>query len=345
MMKSWSSALMVAAGLAIGAGGLDLLGQAVPRDVMVHVDAAKAAGGQIWPSLVSNLCDPATRPPAPPAARGTPPPGPPALDTWYMDPVKVFDNMYVLSTHNYAWNGTTVWAIKTSAGLILIDALFDYTAKEQVDNGLKKLGLNPADIKDIFITHGHGDHFGGAKYLQELYNPHVYMSAADWDYMDKQAQAAVAAGRGPGQPLPKKDLVITDGQKFTLGDTTITVYITPGHTPGTISFLIPVKINGQPHMAAFWGGTAISPNTTPDNLKLYAASVRRFENLVREQKVDVMLSNHDAFGEYWKKIDAMKANPQGRNPFIVGTDGVLKFLQVLDECSQANFAAVAARKS
>ena len=54
------------------------------------------------------------------------------------------------------------------------------------------------------------------------------MSAADWDVIDRL-----------GGTKPTRDMVATDGQKLTLGDTTVTLYITPGHTPGTLSVLIP----------------------------------------------------------------------------------------------------------
>ena len=70
---------------------------------------------------------------------------------------------------------------------------------------------------------------------------------ADWDLLEKS-----------NQPKPKRDMVATDGMKLTLGDTTLTLYITPGHTLGTISTLIPVKDNGTPHLVAEWGGTAFN---------------------------------------------------------------------------------------
>ena len=56
-------------------------------------------------------------------------------------------------------------------------------------------------------------------------------------------------------PKPKRDMVATDGQKLTLGDTTLTFYLTPGHTLGTVSILIPVKDNGKPHLvfSYSWG--------------------------------------------------------------------------------------------
>ena len=85
-------------------------------------------------------------------------------------------------------------------------------------------------------------------------------------------------------------MVATDGQKLTLGDTTLTMYITPGHTLGTISTLIPVKDNGTPHLVAEWGGTVFnwmrtaaltSRPSVPTNFwfETYSDSARRFRDI------------------------------------------------------------------
>ena len=111
--------------------------------------------------------------------------------------------------------------------------------------GLKKLGLDPAQIKYVIVSHGHLDHAGGAKFLQERFGSRLIMTAADYDLLDQQ--------NPPWKP--KRDMVATDGYKLTLGDTTLTLYVTPGHTEGTISTIIPVKDGGAPHVAAAWGGT------------------------------------------------------------------------------------------
>ena len=57
-------------------------------------------------------------------------------------------------------------------------------------------------------------------------------------------------------------MVVTDGQKITLGDVTVTLHITPGHTPGTLSMIIEPLTNKKSvasddgrHVAAIWGGT------------------------------------------------------------------------------------------
>ncbi|MEI9814881.1 MAG: hypothetical protein WDO18_20565 [Acidobacteriota bacterium] len=66
----------------------------------------------------------------------------------------------------------------------------------------------------------------------------------------------------------------TDGQKLTLGDTTVTLYITPGHTPGTLSVVFPVKDNGANHIVALWGGAGL--NADKELVQMYIKSDQRF---------------------------------------------------------------------
>ena len=133
----------------------------------------------------------------------------------------MFDNLYFVGQSEYS-----AWAVTTSDGIILIDTLFDYSVEDEVAGGLKKLGLDPATIRYAVVTHPHPDHHGGAKFLQDRYKTRVVMSGADWDVIDRLSGTK-----------PTRDMVATDGQKLTLGDTTVTLYVTPGHTPGTLSVL------------------------------------------------------------------------------------------------------------
>jgi metallo-beta-lactamase class B len=233
--------------------------------------------------------------------------------------VKVFDNLYFFGQSEYA-----VWAITTSAGIIVLDTIFDYSVEEEVVGGMKKLGLDPANIKYAIVSHAHPDHDGGAKFLQDHYGTRVIMSPADWDVLDKRTNGT----------KPKRDLEATDGQKLTLGDTTLTLYITPGHTPGTISTVFPVKDNGTPHLAALWGGVGL--NTDRESIQSYIRSDQRFSGIVKQAGADIILANHTDWDG--SKVNLpMLANraPGGPNPYIVGNAKVLNFLKVAEECATA----------
>ena len=205
--------------LAVIFGAMSVIGQ--PRDTAAaHVAVAKAAAGQEHVGLFDSLCRPSADPR--PATQGPQP-----RSEWHAEPTKVFDNLYFVGQTEYS-----AWAVTTSDGIIIVDALWDYSVEDEIVNGLRKLGLDPAKIKYVLLSHGHIDHAGGARYLQDHFGARVIASAADWDLMD---------GDTGKWPKPKRDMVATDGQKLTLGDTTLTLYLTPGHTLGTISTLIPVK--------------------------------------------------------------------------------------------------------
>lgn len=85
------------------------------------------------------------------------------------EPGQAFDNLYFVGS---GW--VSAWVLKTSDGLILIDALNNaLEARGLIEGGMRKLGLDPAQIKYIVVTHGHGDHYGGAPMLVEQYRTRV----------------------------------------------------------------------------------------------------------------------------------------------------------------------------
>ncbi len=249
--------------------------------------------------------------------RGRGPAGPPDRSTWYAEPVKVFDNLYFFGQSEYA-----VWAIPTSEGIIVIDTIFDYSVEAEVAEGMRKMGLDPAQIKYAIVTHPHPDHDGGALFLQEHYGTRVIMSPADWDVLDRRTNGT----------KPKRDMEATDGQKLTLGDTTVTIYITPGHTPGTLSVVFPVKDRGAMHVAALWGGVGL--NADRESVETYIASARRFSGIVKDAGADIILSNHTDWDRSKINLPMLaKGAPAGANPYVVGKQKVLNYLTVAQECA------------
>ena len=164
--------------------------------------------------------------------------------------------------------GHSSWALTTSEGIILIDTLYEYASEELIVGGLHKLGLDPASVKYVLITHGHGDHVGGAKLMQDRFKARVVMGAPDWDSIERSVKP-FPNGK------PKRDIVAMDGQKITLGDTCVTLVATPGHTPGAFSFLFEVKDNGTPLTVAYNGGTAFNFINDVPHFDIYIASQRK----------------------------------------------------------------------
>ena len=279
--KSSVPRLLPAVALAVTLGGAGAIGQSGADSADAHVAAARAAAGQDHIGLFNRVCTPAAAPAPAAQAAAAQPPGAPDRSQWHVEPAKVFDNLYFVGEMEYS-----AWAVKTSDGIILIDAIFDYSVEDEVVNGLKKLGLDPSTIKYVIVSHAHRDHVGGARLLQERFGARVVMSAADWELL---------ANTAGSWPKPTRDMVATDGQRLTLGDTTITMYLTPGHTLGTISTVIPVKDGGTPHTAVAWGGTAFNWTTNraayitaerPDRFwfETYIKSAERFRDLVDEER-------------------------------------------------------------
>jgi metallo-beta-lactamase class B len=303
-----------------------------------HIAAAKAAAGDDFQNLFEFQCN-GPGPGGPRAAagagrgRGGVPgagrggggrqQGPPDPSTWHVEPVKVFDNLYFFGQSEYA-----VWAITTSQGIIVLDTIFDYSVEDEVVGGMKKLGLDPANIKYAVVSHAHPDHDGGARFLQDHYGTRVIMSPADWDVLDKRTNGT----------KPKRDIEATDGQKLTLGDTTLMLYITPGHTPGTISTLFPVKDNGTPHVAALWGGVGL--NQDRESLEKYIRSAQRFSGIVRQAGADIILANHTDWDRSKIDLPMLAKRASGNpNPYIVGNPKALNFLKVAEECATARLQA------
>ena len=193
-------------------------------------------------------------------------------------------------------------------------------------NGMSKVGLIPANIKYIILTHGHGDHINGAKYLQDTYKPRVIMGGPDWD--------AIEANQNFRGSKPTRDIAGVDGQKVTLGDTTITLYLTPGHTVGTLSLLIPVKDGGRQHLAALWGGTGMQGSA-----QIYSQQAARFRDIVTKAGADVLLSTHPQLDKSDIKLPLVQKRRAGEpNPYVVGNDVVKNYMTVATECSAAAVA-------
>jgi metallo-beta-lactamase class B len=315
--------LMAAAACCVGGVWPINPARAASPEVQRHLEAAKAAAGTDLVSYL-RLADPLMpgyKPERLDLAALINRPGPP--------PAKAFDNLYFLGSH---W--VSAWAITTSDGILLIDALNnDEEGERLIVGGMKQLGLDPTQIRTVLVTHGHGDHYGAANDLKRRFKSRIAMSDSDWSMTETKLEFDNVLW---GRP-PKRDIIVRDGDTLRLGDATLDVVVTPGHTMGTVSPVFTVRDGSQTHKVMLWGGTGFNFGTKPERMKQYVEATDRARRIAREKGVDVFISNHSSYDRAVDKFAAMQ--PGRPNPFVMGPEAVQRALTVMNECAQATLAS------
>ena len=165
-----------------------------------------------------------------------------------VEPFKVFDNLYYIGP-----GYVSVWLLMTPEGNILFD-----TAQEPyvdwVISNIRKVSVDPKTIKYIILSHGHLDHFGGAAKIQEASGARVVAVEQDWKMIEQVGSRPDAKG-GPAPRVPKRDMVVKEGDTLSLGGQSLKFHQTPGHTPGVLTTEgITVYDGRTPYKAIVWGG-------------------------------------------------------------------------------------------
>jgi len=252
----------------------------------------------------------------------------PLRDTWYAEPAKVFDDLYFVGGRIHS-----SWALPTREGIILIDTAYPYNSEELIAGGMQKLGLDPRQIKYILISHAHSDHIGGAEIFQKKYGARVAMAAPDWDTVEKYPNRYKTMA-------PKRDIVATDGMKITLGGRTVTIWTTPGHTPGTISYTFTASDRGRTVNITYSGGTAFNfVNNTADpgirNFQTYIDSQKKIAQKAAAVHATVLLSNHSEFDNAYNRNRMLAGRGNGPHPYEVGEEWVKRYFNVMQGCARA----------
>ena len=254
-------------------------------------------------------------------------------DQWYYPPTKVFDNLYYIGTKT-----ESTWALTTSAGIILLNTNFAWVTPELL-NGMKTVGLDPANIKYALIGHAHSDQAWGINPLKKMVpGARIIAGEGDWDTLAKD--------NTPAEIKPTKDMVAKDGQKLTLGDTTVTIYVAPMSSPGQLTVVVPLKDGNQSHTGIMVGGTTMNLirsgvrlyKDQPAMFKAYIGSLERIKDIQAKNNVDTIVSIHAALDSAFAKMEALKSRKPGDPHPFVSKDDVDRFSTVLLECAKAKQA-------
>lgn len=218
-------------------------------------------------------------------------------------PFKMFDNLYYVGN-----DGTSAYLLTTNKGLILIDALYGRYTKNMIQS-IRDLGFDPGNVKYILCTHGHFDHYEGADTLQKITHAHIAMTETDWQIAEGKVKNEYASKT----VLLKRDLVVGDGDSLTLGNTTISFYLTPGHTPGVLSMSFPLREGKNTYKAFMFGGVGLNFNGV-EQTELYLRSVDR---LLTISGIQVSITNHPAPGKIFERYTLLKQRKNGDvNPYV-----------------------------
>jgi metallo-beta-lactamase class B len=238
-------------------------------------------------------------------------------------PTKVFDNVYYVGGMEIGG-----WVIDTGAGYIMLDAGYDYSYEEFLINNMKKLGLDPAKIKYILVTHAGPDHVGAVPKFQR-------------DYPNIKVIYNTDIKNPPGIVTT----LMKDGDTLTLGNTTITMVYTPRSTVGGgMSYFIPVKIKGKQHMWATYGNTGI--NGPLANINVYLDSMEKWFTYVDNLKPDIAISSHLFVDGSIRRMELIRECNQPRhrhdqcgphNPFLLGREGARRYFEIMNQCAVVQY--------
>ena len=137
-------------------------------------------------------------------------------------PFRIIDNIYYVGA-----SGVTAFLITTPAGHIVTDGGLAETAPQILAN-IQKLGFKPSDVRILLNSHAHYDHAGGLAALRKATGARLYASAGD---------AALLRSGGADDfrfrdtlrfPPVEVDHLVRDGEVIRLGETAVTIQLTPG---------------------------------------------------------------------------------------------------------------------
>ncbi len=139
----------------------------------------------------------------------------------------IVDNIYTIQD-----TYSNLYLIEDSSQYIAIDGGNDINI---ISEELKKLNINPDKITAILLTHSDRDHIAAVKLFK---NAEVYISEQEEQLIDGRTSRFLFFGNDIGT---KEYSLITDQQTFAIGNVKIKGILVPGHTPGSMCFLVDDK--------------------------------------------------------------------------------------------------------
>jgi metallo-beta-lactamase class B len=211
------------------------------------------------------------------------------------------------------------YLITSSEGHILIDGGLPSSATP-IEASIRKLGLDPKEIRILLTTQAHFDHVGSMAYFKKLSGARVEVMDGDVPALESGGKTDYLFGTDAKfhfEPV-KVDRVLKDGDVVTLGGATLKAVRTPGHTPGSTTWTMTADEHGKKYTVVFAASAGINPGTGlvtnpsyPGIADDYAYTLKTLAAMTP----DIFLGSHTGFFKMEDKRTAlfMKNTP---HPFV-----------------------------
>jgi metallo-beta-lactamase class B len=231
-------------------------------------------------------------------------------------PFHIIGNIYYVGASD-----VTSYLIHTTAGDILLDGGFVQTAP-QIEANVKALGFRLGDVKILLNSHAHSDHAGGLAELKKASGAKLTAMQADAQELQQGGHGDFFFGDTFLYPAVSPDRVIQDGDSVSLGGTTLTAHLTPGHTRGCTTWTMTANEAGHDYHVVFVCSASVLDGyrlvDRPGHPASYPRIAEDYEKAFRVWKslpCEVFLGSHGQFFNLAEKRAAMEKGAS-ENPFI-----------------------------
>ena len=208
-----------------------------------------------------------------------------------VDPFRIAGNLYYVGA-----NEITSYLFVTPQGHILLDGGYEETAPLILANiaNIAKIGYEPKDVKILINSQSHVDHAGGFAALKQATGAKLWVMKGDAEEIERGGLGDPHFADTMPFPKVKVDRVLKDGDKVTLGKTTLTAVLTAGHTPGCTTWT--TTIEGK-HVVFVCSVAAPGYKITPELVNEFRATFKKLAAL----PCDIFLGSHGGFFDLDRK--------------------------------------------
>jgi len=209
-------------------------------------------------------------------------------------PFHIAGNLYYVGSEDLA-----AYLITTPKGLILINSSLE-SSVPQIRESIEKLGFKYSDVKILLISHGHFDHCAGSAAI-------IKQTGAKYYVMDSDVSVVESGGKTDFEystrtdfhfPTTHVDRALHDGDTVSLGGTTLTAHLTPGHTKGTTTWAMEEVEGGRTLKVVIVGSPNVNEGYKLVNNKQYpqiADDYKRGFQVLKTLHCDIFLGAHGGY--------------------------------------------------